>query len=89
MTEYNFPDREEMSTIEHDPDDPFESQGAKTLFIKYDPEEWSHPQDAVEAVETINCLFGRDVQVVAVDQKIEFMDPDELRELLDEGVMDD
>jgi len=89
MSEYNFPDREAVPSIEHEPDDPFTSQETKKLFIKYHPEEWNDPEDAVEAIETINYLFGSDVQIVVIDQKIEFMEPNEIRDLLDGVAQDD
>lgn len=84
MSNFDFPDTEEIPTIEYDPEDPFEFPETKNLFIKYDPAEWEYESDFVETAKTINHLFGSEVQVVVLNEKLEFMSREEVRDLFED-----
>ena len=86
---YNFPERSDVPTIEYDPGRvTFGEREQKTLFIQYDADEWDYESDLTQTVQTINALFGTDVQVALIDDSIEFLDPDEVRALLPEDTDD-
>jgi len=77
---YEFPDEEDVPTITTTDKNLFERNN-KNLFIKYDPDEWEDPQDAARAINVINYLFGTEVQVTVMNDKIEFMSEEKVKGL--------
>lgn len=78
---YEFPDEEDVPTIKTKRDD-FEFPETKTLFLKYDDAEWSE-ENITETAQTINCLFGTDVQIALLSDSLEFLTKDDIEGLLD------
>lgn len=79
---YNYPDEEDVPTITTNRSD-YEFPETKTLFITYREDEWDEV-DIERTLETINFLFGTEVQIAMVPESIELLDSDDARELVDE-----
>jgi len=77
---YEFPDAADVPKIKATGEQQFEK---KNLFIKYDADDWDDPEDAIEVINTINYLFGTDVQVTVMDDKIEFMTQEQTVEVVE------
>lgn len=82
MSDYIFPDEDEVPKIRTDRSD-YEFPETKTLFITYDSDEWDHPDDVANVLETINHLFDTGVQVVALPEDFDLLNKEEVR-----GVME-
>lgn len=86
---YTFPDPADVPTIRYDPDDPFDKPETKTLFVQYDSDEWEHRDDMEGILQTINWLFGTDVQIALLDERIDFLTESEVRDLLTDLLEDE
>lgn len=81
---YEFPDAEDVPQIVTTTDEPYEQPEKKTLFIKYREDEWEDEETATRVIETINWLFGTDVQIAVVPEAIEFLLQEDVEEMLRE-----
>lgn len=82
--EHDILDGYGMTTVvpdtEDDEDDTFEFTTRK-LFLKYDDDEWDDGEIG-DVVQTINSLFGRDTQLVVMNDSLEFMGSEDVQEFL-------
>lgn len=82
---YDFPDSADIPQIVTSTDDPYEQPESKRLFIQYDSDEWESERDATKTIETINWLFGSDVQIVVLPKDFDLLSQDEIESLLTSG----
>lgn len=80
---YDFPDSEDVPQIVTTTDEPFTQPESKHLFIRYNPDEWDSEEDAHRVLETINFLFGRDVQIAVLPNDFELLNTEEVEEMLE------
>lgn len=80
---YDFPDSEDIPQIKTTTDEPFERPEPKNLFITYNADEWNHQEDVKGVLETINALFGTDVQIAILPDDFELLNGDDVEEMLE------
>lgn len=81
---YDFPDSEDIPQIKTTTDEPYERPESKRLFITYNADEWESEEDVRGVLETINHLFGTEVQIAILPDDFELLNGDDVKELLEE-----
>lgn len=81
---YDFPDAGDIPQIKTATDEPFTRPEQKRLFIQYDADEWESEADVENVLETINYLFGPEVQVAILPDDYDLLDESEVRNMLSE-----
>jgi len=84
---YDFPSASEIPTIDVSVDEDTFRPEQKHLFVSYNPDQWEDEKDAHRMVETLNYLFGSEIQVIIVDDDFEFLTKDDVKEMI--GMMED
>lgn len=73
-----------MPRIQVDEEEPYEKPEPKRLFIQYDSDEWESEEDAQRVLDTINWLFGTDVQIAVIPKDFDLLSAFEVEEMLEE-----
>jgi hypothetical protein len=81
---YEFPDSEDIPKIRTTTDEPFERPEMKNLFITYDSDKWESKDDFEDVLQTINALFGRDVQIAILPDDFDLLSKADVEDLLSE-----
>jgi hypothetical protein len=81
---YKFPDAEDIPKIKTTTDEPFELPESKNLFITYDSDEWESKSDVENVLQTINALFGTDVQIAILPDDFDLLTKDDVEDMLSE-----
>lgn len=88
MTEtYDFPDSEDIPKIQTTTEEKYDRPESKRLFIQYNSDEWESEEDAIDVLQTINSLFGTEVQVAIIPKDFDLLSNDEVEQLV-EDVLD-
>jgi hypothetical protein len=83
---YDFPDSEDIPKIQTTTEEPFTRPESKRLFIQYDSDEWESEEDANRVIETINWLFGSDVQIAVLPKDFDLLSDDEVEQMVEDVI---
>ena len=86
---YEMPEAEDIPQIRTETDEPFTRPEPKRLFIQYDSDEWESEEDAKRVIETINWLFGTDVQIAVLPKDFDLLSDDEVEQMMEDIINGD